>query len=498
MNLYDYLLANTKSADTAVIFGDEQITYGELVETSESVGFTLARSGVRKGDRVGLLADNSPFWIASYLGTLKVGAVATPFPSRLGTSKFRQMADVIGCSAFCFDRKNLAKYAAEIPPCSTVLTGPELATSEALTGRGSIVAIERGASSTIAVQEREDLASLMFTSGSTGQPNAVRVSHRNIMANTESIIEALGLAADDRMMVVLPFDYCFGTSLLHTHLRVGATLVINNGFQYIEDVLNDMERSACTSFAGVPLIYQQLLRRSSFVRRDLPSLRSAQQAGGKLANVFIKEFLAAKPHTQLHVMYGQTEATARMSYLPAERLEDKLGSIGRGLPGVQLHVLDDDDRPVAPGESGEIVAEGDNVALGYWQPDPAKNNFRNGRLYTGDLAEVDSEGFIYVVGRAGDFVKPQGYRISCREIEDVLAEIPEIAEVAVVGVSHAELGEVVRAYLVTTQGVELGTDHIRKFCRGRLADYAVPREFVYLTELPRNGSQKVVKRLLPV
>jgi acyl-CoA synthetase (AMP-forming)/AMP-acid ligase II len=278
---------------------------------------------------------------------------------------------------------------------------------------------------------------------------------------------------------------------------VGATLVINNAFQYTEDVLSDLERYQCTEIAGVPLIYQRLLRKSSFPRRPWPHLRLAQQAGGTLANVFIEEFLAALPTTKLFVMYGQTEATARLSYLPPEFLPVKLGSIGRGLPGVHLQVLDAFGNPVASGGVGEIIAQGENVALGYWREDPAKQSFHDGALHTGDLAEVDEDGFIYVVGRSGDFAKPMGHRVSCREIEDVLAEMPEVVEVAIRGIPDAEFGEVVKAYLVTSSGNEITSYQIRQFCKGRLADYAIPRQFEFLPELPKSGAHKVIKTLLP-
>src|SRR5260221_6289221 len=336
----------------------------------------------------------------------------------------------------------------------------------------------------------------MFTSGSTGEPNAVMVSHRNIMANTDAIIEYLGLAADDTMMMLLPFDYCFGLSLLHTHLRVGGTMVLNNASQFAEDVLNDMERYACTGFAGVPAIYQHLLRRSSLARRSLPRLRHAQQAGGRLANALIKEFRAALPHVRFFVMYGQTGATSRLSYLPAERLVDKLGSIGRGVPGVTLHGLDPKGEPVAPDEIGEIVAEGESVALGYWLPDVGKESFRDGRLFTGDQARVDTDSFIYLFGRTSDFIKPAGHRISSKEIEDVLAEMPEVVEVAVVGIPDADLGEAAKAFIVTRDGQELPMKVIADHCKGRLPLYAIPRAIAFLPELPKSGSQKVLKRAL--
>ena len=177
------------------------------------------------------------------------------------------------------------------------------------------------------------------------------VSHRNIVANTTSIIQYLGLTKEDRIMAVLPFYYCFGTSLLHTHLRVGGSIVIDDRFMFPDKVLNRMQETRCTGFAGVPSHFQILLGRSSLREVRLPSLRCVQQAGGRLAGRFIHELVQALPGAQMFVMYGQTEATARLSYLPPDMLGTKLGSIGKGIPGISLKVLDHEGQPVRPGEA---------------------------------------------------------------------------------------------------------------------------------------------------
>jgi long-chain acyl-CoA synthetase len=493
VNVYDFLLANANPTKLAIISRDESVTYGELIAMAERISVMLRRAGVAKGERAGIVAENSAFWVASYLGVLKIGAVAVPFPARLDEGKLQQLAELTACRAFCVDAIRARRHAAYLEEHGALVT-PESVSS--LTAQAQVAPGEPANSATANIREREDLAALMFTSGSTGEPNAVKVSHRNIQANTASIIEYLGLEQDDRMMALLPFDYCFGLSLLHTHLRVGGSLVLNNASQFAEDVLDDMERYACTGFAGVPSIYQNFLRRSSLTRRALPHLRHAQQAGGKLANAFITEFHTALPHVRLFVMYGQTEATSRLSYLPPERLEDKLGSIGRGIPGTRLQVLDASGRPVSQGKIGEIVAEGDNVTLGYWAPDLEKNSFRDGKLFTGDLARVDEDGFIYLVGRTSDFIKPSGHRISSKEIEDVLVEMPEVVEAAVIGAPHPDMGEAAKAYIVTRDGRELSLAQIRNHCRGRLPLYAIPFAVEFLTALPKNGGQKVLKQAL--
>jgi long-chain acyl-CoA synthetase len=497
VNVATYLLSTGRDDDPAIITRAGTTTYAELRTLVAQVASALSTADVGSGDRVGLLAENSPFWAACYLATLHIGAIATPFPARLSGEKLRQLSQLTGCRALCLDVLRLRQHGAELPSESVVITDADV---EALQLPEHLRVIALANASTEAPEHAEvasdDLASLVFTSGSTGEPNAVKVAHRNIMANTDSIIEYLGLRQDDRMLVLLPFDYCFGLSLLHTHLRVGGSVVLNNASHLAEDALDDLERFGCTGLAGVPAIYQHLLRRSSLKRRTFPALRHVQQAGGTLAPALIEELRAAVPETRIFVMYGQTEATARLSYLPPVRLNDKLGSIGRGIPGVTLEVLNPAGEHVAPGEIGEIVASGANIALGYWIPDPAKDSFRDGRLYTGDLARVDEDGFFYITVRLSEFIKPSGHRISVKEIEDALIELPDVVEVAVVGMPDPMFGEAAKAYVVAREGSDLTEKALVDHGKRRLPAYAVPRAVEFVSELPKNAHQKVLKRAL--
>ena len=198
-------------------------------------------------------------------------------------------------------------------------------------------------------------------------------------------------------------------------------------------------------------------------------------------------------------MYGQTEATARLSYLPPERLDDKLGSIGRGLPHTRLEVLKPDGTPVQPGsdEVGEIVARGENVTPGYWNdPEETARFFRDGRLHTGDMARVDAEGFIYLVERARDFIKAMGYRVSPKEIEDVLAEMPEIVEAGVIGVPDELWGEAIKAFIVTARSGQLTAEAVRDYCLKRLPNYKVPQFVEFIPSLPKTNNGKVDKPAL--
>ncbi len=500
MNVYDFLMENAQPDAIAIKSREEETTYEQLIQATNRIASTLILAGVERGTRVGIIAPNSTFWIASYLAIMKLGAVAVPFSAKFKPQGFRERQKLVQCKFFCTTPVFLKRFGAEMSPDQVVIMEEALKAEENNRQRPrSFQVTENDAPcSTVSVDET-DLASLMFTSGATGNANAVKVTHRNIIANTTSIIEYLGLASDDRMLVVMPFDYCFAASLLHTHLRVGARVVLSIHFAFLEEVLNDLEHFKCTGFAGVPTVYQALLRSSSLPDRELSSLRHVQQAGGKLHAHLVKKFTELVPHVRFFVMYGQTEATARLSYLPPERLKDKLGSIGKGIPGVQLQVLSDDGQPVKPGEVGEIVAQGDNITAGYLAPDPDRQGFRDGKLYTGDLAEVDEDGFIYVVGRKADFIKPFGFRIGCSEIEKVLLSVDKVVDAAVIGVPDDRASEIAVAFIVlNSEPDEKITEQLQLHCKKELPDYGVPRQFYFVDELPKNPAGKTVKRLLEI
>jgi acyl-coenzyme A synthetase/AMP-(fatty) acid ligase len=233
-------------------------------------------------------------------------------------------------------------------------------------------------------------------------------------------------------------------------------------------------------------------------KKKFPHLRYVQQAGGYLAPSFIRDLKEALQETQIFIMYGQTEATARLSYLPPEFLDTKLGSIGRGIPGVKLRVLNEIGQEVRPGEVGEIVATGANVTRGYWHaPQESAVTFRDGALYTGDLARVDEDGFIYVVDRAKDFLKCRGERVSCRQIEEQLLAFDELVEAAVIGIPDEVFGEAVKAFVVPRVRNCSGlTERLAVFCKGRMAPHHLPKEIIVLPALPKNSAGKVLKTAL--
>jgi long-chain acyl-CoA synthetase len=498
-NVAQYLLSGKSPERTALTLSQSSHSYQALIEQAGLVASHILRLNGQKGDRVLLIADNSLFWAACYLGTMQAGLVIVPVPPVVESHNLDYLLEVTGANVICAQASVINAHSAALA-YRHLLTDRELPLVAQAASQRSLPSLKADtlpATDFVPVQEA-DLAALVFTSGSTGQPRGVMVSHANIVANTDSIVSYLSLTERDRIMAVLPFHYCYGASLLHTHLLVGGEIVIENRFMYPEIVLQRLIESKCTGLAGVPSHFQILLRNSSLQKKQFPALRYVQQAGGYLAPSFIRELRTALPRTQIFIMYGQTEATARLSYLPPEFVETKLGSIGKGIPGVTLRVVNGAGKDVQQGEVGEIIAEGANITRGYWQaPQETEEIIRNGMLYTGDLAKVDQDGFIYIVDRAKDFLKCRGERVSCRQIEELLIECEELVEAAVIGIPDEVLGEAVKAFVVPRKTDSKGLEErLASFCKTRLALHHLPKQIVILSELPKSNAGKVMKNAL--
>ena len=485
MNVAAELLARGAPEAPALLQAGKTVTYDELRQRAFAIAARLQASGLGPGHAVALLADNGAFFVAGYLGILLVGAVAVPVSPDLPVHDLHAvLADAESRCLLASDRQSRKLGSSPLPEGCACLRESEFGTSST------------GLSRPVEVDPVHGVAALMFTSGSTGRPKGVVVTHRNIACNTRDIVEALSLTETDRAMLVLPLHYCFGLSVLHTHLAVGASVVINNQFLYPQSVLDDLRRSDCTGFAGVPSHFQILLRKSRWKQMDFPALRWLQQAGGKLPDPFIREILEAFPRLRFYTMYGQTEATARLSVLPPDQLPAKLGSIGRGLPSTCLRVVRPDGSEIPPGseEIGEIVATGDNITLGYWR-DPAETErwFRDGGLHTGDLARRDADGFLFVVEREREMIKAGGNRVSAKQVEGVLSECPEVVEAAVVAMPHPLLGEAIAAFVTLGRDAAIGEEQLRDHCRRRLAVFQVPELLRILPRLPHTSQGKIHK-----
>jgi amino acid adenylation domain-containing protein len=487
----------------AVIAGSRTASFGQLDRLATRIASLLVDAGVRRHDRVVVAIENSVEFVAAYFGAMKAGAVAVPLPAGRRSDRLARAIRDSAPSAALIDAST-----AEDAEARDALVGlkalfiagrlkPGLALPQG--AEALAAALPRGREAGAGVRSIDvDLAAIIYTSGSTGEPRGVMLSHRNIVANTRSIVEYLALTARDRVMCVLPFYYVYGLSLLHTHVAVGGAVVLENRFVFPNMVLKAMRDHEVTGLAGVPSTFALLLHRSDLEGTPLPSLRYVTQAGGGMPVAQVQEWVRRGPQAPFYVMYGATEASARLTYLDPSRLADKLGSIGRPIPNVEILVVRQDGTIAGPGEVGELVARGSNVACGYWNNrQETADKFGPLGYRTGDLGYADEEGFLFLVGRAHDMLKVGAHRVGPREIEDVLTAYPGVLEAAVVGGPHALLGEVPVAFVALRDGAAPDAEALLGFCRSRLAPHKVPAHIAFLPALPKiPGIGKIDKRAL--
>jgi acyl-CoA synthetase (AMP-forming)/AMP-acid ligase II len=463
----------------AIIEGEESFSYEWLYQAALKVCRVLvARYRLPPGERVVVMLSNSPEYIAAFYGVLMAGGVVVPLPPTIESDRWRQVQE-------------------SSAPALLITRDEELADREDLQDLPrqtlSLEDDRRTADCPEAADRRcgDDLAMIAYTSGSTGLPKGVMLSHRNLLANTQSILDYLPIAEDERALVVLPFCLAFGNSILQTHLLSGATLVLGGSLTFPVSIIQALRDHRATSLSGVPEVYAMLLRFAGLGDEPLPRLRYMAVAGGALKPDLAEKVARRIAPARLYLMYGQTEAAARLSYLPPEELDRRRGSIGRGIPGVQLRVVGDDGQSIAPGESGRLLARGENIMLGYWRDAAATAAvFRDGWLDTGDLGTVDDDGYIYLQGRGNLLLKVQGQRIHPREIEDVIAARFPGSQVVVVPWSCD--GQTRLALFLTPPAAERITEaSVRRACQTDLPRHKIPSYVEVLDRLPLNTALKV-------
>ena len=456
----------------------ETILPSDLQRLISGFAASLLSSGLKPRDRILVGCRLSPSSSIAYLGAMYAGLVPVPLEESVLVASVADLLKGTGARAVWTERS--FRFAG-IPETEGL----------ALHGHPA----ERRADALPPVPcEENDLAVLVATSGSTGSPRFVMVSHGNLTANTEAIVRSQHLSNDERAMLILPLSYCFGASVLHTHLYQGGGVVFDPRFMFPDKVLYAINQYECTTFAGVPTVFNILLRRSNIRSIAMPSLRRFLQAGGPLAPQRVVEMRAAVPKTEFYVMYGQTEATARISCLEPQHLDEKLGSAGCPLDNLKVRIVDEGGKDLPAGQVGEIMVRGPSITLGYLnEPEESLRVFNHAWLRTGDLGHLDTEGYIWIDGRKGTFLKMRGVRVSFAEVEAKVAAVPGVYECVAAAVAHPEAGEALALYIVPEEGAAGVLDQVRR----SLPVHWTCQSIQIVSEIPKTASGKVSRASLP-
>ena len=485
---------------TAVVHERSRAGYSEVNKWANQLAHGLIQGGFGPGDRAVLLCENSIDYVYCYYGILKAGGIVASLNTDIKSDGLAELLKELEPKILLVSSK-LEKTVRALGPA---LSGAVrlMVIRPRLTGQSTDGDVFPHIDELPGLPEEDpglainpkSCAAIIYTSGSAGKPKGVMLSHANIVANTRAIVAYLELTSADVQMVVLPFYYVMGKSLLNTHVAVGGTVVINNKFAYTASVLKQMAEEKITGFSGVPSTFAHLLFKSPLAqyRDKLPALRYCSQAGGHMPRHIKLKLLSVLPgHTRLIVMYGATEAAARLTYVPPERLRSKIDSIGIPIAGVTMSVMSPEGKVLRPGETGELVARGDNIMLGYYKDEEATRKALDEHGYrTGDLGYRDEEGFLYITGRKDAQIKLGGRRLNPQEIEDTIVESDLAVECLVFGIPDPLQGQRLVGLVVPIRKTAGTVEGILKYCGAKLPKFKVPRSLLLVEAIPKTSSGK--------
>ena len=473
---------------TALVAGAARLTYRELLSRSIGLAGELRRQGVARGDRVVIFLHNSPEAVIAVFATLLAGGVFSVVNPGTKADKLAYILNNCTAKALLTEPR-LAAIAAEARPLAPAL------------GATLVAPFPDAAEASLPFPGIDlDLAMIAYTSGSTGFPKGVMMTHANIVAAATSITTYLESSPDDVVLSVLPLAFDYGLYQALMCAKVGATLVLEKSFAYPAVLIEKMRAERVTGFPLVPTLAAMLLQMKSLEPGMFPSLRYVTNTAAALPVAHIERLRMLFPGARLYSMYGVTECK-RCTWLPPAELERRPGSVGIPIPGTEAWIVDDTGDRVPPGTVGQLVVRGAHVMQGYWEePEATRRALRPGPypwekvLYTGDLFRADEEGFLYFVGRMDDIIKTRGEKVSPKEVENVLYELAGVREAAVIGVPDPLLGNAIKAILAT-DGSLTERDVIRH-CAARLEEFMVPASVEFRGELPKSDNGKISRREL--
>jgi long-chain acyl-CoA synthetase len=504
--------ASTRPEQTALIAGEAERSFGEINRDSDFLAAEFHRRGVRRGDRVVAVLENSIDLVVTLWAVLKAGAVFIPLHSAAKAGSLKFILEDSGAKCLVIHRLFHARVEEALngedspgPAPFVIWAGGASPSGDGASLHDILAPAQAGAPAPVFPSPGvidQDLALIIYTSGSTGAPKGVMLTHHAVCNNARCISRYLGAVESDVVLCVLPLSFGYGLFQVLTGAETGFSVVLERSFAFPYEVLKQISRRRVTGLPGVPTIFAKLLELAPFEGFDLSHIRYLTNAAAALPPAHVERLRRLLPQARLFSMYGQTECT-RVCYLDPERIEEKPGSVGRAMPNCEVYIVDGEGRRCAPGEVGELVVRGANVMRGYWRrPEETARALRDGDipgekvLYTGDLFRADEDGDLYFVSRQDDIFKCRGEKVSPKEIEHVLFDLEGVAEAAVVGAPHPVDGMAIKAFVVLRAGCGLSEKALRRHCAARLETRLVPRFFEFCETLPKTESGKITKRLL--
>ena len=487
-----------------VPFQDVRLTYAQLDAAVDDLARALLAIGIEKGDRVGIWSPNGAEWVLVQYATARVGAILVNLNPAYRTHEVAYALNQSGCrllvAAQSFKVSDYVAMVAEVRPTVAALERvvflgtpewDELVASGAAVDQAALLARS-------AELQFDDPINIQYTSGTTGFPKGATLSHHNILNNGYFVGEGCRYDERDRVCIPVPFYHCFGMVMGNLGCTShGATMVVPAPAFDPEATLRTVQDERCTSLYGVPTMFIAELAHPDFHRFDLSSLRTGIMAGSPCPVEVMKQCVSAMHMEEVTICYGMTETSPVSTQTGADdALDKRVSTVGRVHPHVEVKVVDPDTGRVVPrGASGELCTRGYSVMLGYWE-EPEKTADAidvAGWMHTGDLATMDDDGYLNIVGRIKDMIIRGGENVYPREIEEFLYTHPDIVDVQVIGVPDARYGEEIMAWVKARDGADLTTESVRAFCEGRIAHFKVPRYVQVTDEFPMTVTGKVQK-----
>jgi fatty-acyl-CoA synthase len=470
----------------------------------DRVACGLIALGLEQGDRLGIWAPNCAEWVLVQFATAKVGVILVNINPAYRTSELEYALRHSGCRALvAAESFKASHYRAMVDEASPRLRELEYVVYldspdwlELLDGGEAIVADQLGERA--AALDFDDPINIQYTSGTTGFPKGATLSHHNILNNGFFVAEGCRYTEQDRVCVPVPFYHCFGMVMGNlgcvTH---GAAIVVPSPAFEPGAVLETAEAERCTSLYGVPTMFIAELEHPDFDRFDLTSLRTGIMAGSPCPIEVMKRVIERMHMSEVTICYGMTETSPVSTQTAADDpLEKRVGTVGRAHPHVEVKIVDAETGRTAPrGEAGELLTRGYSVMTGYWNDleRTAEAIDKHGWMHTGDLATMDADGYVNIVGRSKDMIIRGGENIYPREVEEFLHGHPDVIDVAVVGLPDRKYGEEILAWVKLREGAQLDEDDLKEYCRGQIARFKVPRYVKFVDELPMTVTGKVQK-----